>query len=349
MEQINGSKDAIVHDFQKGYLTLPFNQDQFQTFIKGLLGTPQTITKRIRGNFDIHLNDLQNLHTLIDQRITQQNSGKLIQLKTQVYYSDESSVILSSYDELVTYNEVKPIISEAVRMTWVYLIQFADKTVPEKQEIEILIISTPQRNVVEDDDLPMFFPSSGQIKMNIKHTARSWGSDIESLITNQINSILIKPNKYKEFIRKNSSNIGLITGILFFLSSILTIIFTTRLFIQSEINTTKKIIKNASNLDVKVDAILNYLAYNNQNSFSQISQLYLVICFIIAIFLGIWVSNLANNRTKSYLVLTREAKKNMEISMKKSKNKFILFFVSIGVSVITKIIAAFIFNWCGLK
>lgn len=95
-----------VKDFQKGYLTLPFNEEQFQSFIR-LLGTPQTITKRIKGNFEIHLKDLQNFHDLINQRITQQNNGKLIQLKTQVYYSDGSSVILSSYEELVTYNEVK--------------------------------------------------------------------------------------------------------------------------------------------------------------------------------------------------------------------------------------------------
>ena len=101
-----------VQDFQKGYLTLPFNEEQFKDFIKGLLGTPQTITKRIKGNFEVHLKDLQNFHDLINQRVTQQNNGKLVQLKTQIYYSDESSVLLSSYEELVTYNEVKPVISE---------------------------------------------------------------------------------------------------------------------------------------------------------------------------------------------------------------------------------------------
>lgn len=349
MEQIDTSGIEVVHDFQKGYLTLPFNQDQFQTFIKGLLGTPQTITKRIRGNFDIHLSDLQNLHTLINQRVTQQNNGELIQLKTQVYYSDESSVLLSSYEELVTYNEVKPVISEAVRMTWTYLIQFADKTVPEKQEIEIMILATPQRNIIEDDDIPIIYPSFGQIKMTIKHTARSWGSDIEALLTNQINSILIKPNKFKDYIRRKHVNIGVATGILFFLSSIVTIVITTQIFNNNEINLTKTIIKNAKNLDAKSDAILNYLANNNQELFSQISQLYLAFSFFIALFIGIWVAGLANNKVKSFLVLTREAKTNMEQSLKKSKNKFILFFVSIGLSVFTKVIAALIFNWCGLK
>lgn len=69
-----GNKDLPeIHDTQKGYLALPFDQDQFQEFVKGLLGKPQTITKRIRGNFEISLKDLQNFHDLIEQRISQQN------------------------------------------------------------------------------------------------------------------------------------------------------------------------------------------------------------------------------------------------------------------------------------
>lgn len=111
-----------IIDNQKGYLALPFNEEQFKDFIQGLLGTPQTITKKIKGNFVIYLKDLQNFHELITQRVIQQNHGKLLQLKTKIYYSDESDVLLGSYEELLSYNEIKPVISLAVRMTWSYLI-----------------------------------------------------------------------------------------------------------------------------------------------------------------------------------------------------------------------------------
>lgn len=347
MKEIN--KPEVIHDFQKGYLTLPFNDEQFKEFIKGLLGTPQTITKRIRGNFEIHLKDLQNFNDLINQRVAQQNNGKLIQLKTQIYYSDESSVILSSYEELITYNEVKPIISEAVRMTWVYLIQFADKTVPEKQEIEIMIISTSQRDIIEYEDIPVVFPTYGQINLSIMHTARSWGSDIESLLTNQINSILIKPNKFKDFLRRKSNTIGLLAGTIFFLACLISIFITTREFNNLEIERANLIIKKAINVDAKINYILSYLASNKQELYSQVSQIFFVVSFILAVFFGTWIASLANNKAKSYLVLTREAKTYMDASIKKSKNKFILFFISIGVSVITKIIASFIFSWCSTK
>lgn len=333
-----------VKDFQKGYLTLPFNEEQFQSFIKGLLGTPQTITKRIKGNFEVHMKDLQNFHDLINQRVTQQNNGKLIQLKTQVYYSDESSVILSSYEELITYNEVKPIISEAVRMTWTYLIQFADKDAPEKQEIELMIVSTPHRNEIEDDDIPVIFPSFGQFRIIIKHTARTWGSDIESLITNQINSIITPCSKTKVFIRRKSGTIGILIGILFLISSLTSIYVSTRTFNINEVEKVSEFLKGTSAVDGKIDFLLTYIAENSQNLFFLKSSLFIVVSVFIAIILGVWVESLADNKTRSYLVLTREAKNSRDRLVKKNKKKVYWFWASIGISIITGVVANYLFK-----
>lgn len=335
----------IVEDVQKGYLALPFNEEQFAIFIRGLLGTPQTITKRIKGNFEIQLKDLQNFHDLLDQRITQQNNGRLIQLKTQIYYSDESSVILSSYEELITYNEVKPVISVAVKMDWAYLIQFADKNVPEKQEIELLIVSTPQSNIIEDDDIPVFYPSFGQFRITIKHTARTWGSDIESLMTNQINSIIIPCSKFKELLRKKSSTIGILIAILFLISSLVGIYLLTRSFNSNEVSKVSGFIKETKDISLKTDFILNYIASNSQNLFFLKSLLYVVISIFLAIILGVWVDSMADNKTKSYLVLTREAKKSRDKLVEKSKKQFFWFWFSIGASIISSVIANYLFKW----
>lgn len=331
-----------VHDFQKGFLSLPFNEEQFTSFIKGLLGTPQTITKRIRGNFEVQLKDLQNFHDLINQRITQQNNGRLIQLKTQIFYTDESSVILSSYEELVTYNEVKPVISEAVKMTWSYLIQFADKNAPEKQEIELLIVSTSQENIFEGD-IPVIYPSLGQFKITIKHTARTFGSDIEGLLTHQINSIIVPCSKFKSFVRKKSETIGILTAILFLISSLSTIYISTRSFNHSEVDKVSKFINDTKEISSKTDYLLNYIAQNQQNLFFLKSLLFVVVSIFIAIVLGIWVESMADNKTRSFLVLTKEAKKARDILVEKSKSQFIWFWLSIGVSILSGIIANYIF------
>jgi hypothetical protein len=345
----NQNEKEETHDFQKGYLTLPFNENQFAAFIRGLLGTPQTITKKINGNFEIHLKDLQNFHELLDQRITQQNNGRLIQLKTQVYYSDESSVLLGSFAELLSYNEVKPIVSDAVRMTWSYLIQFADKDAPEKQEIELMIISTSERNIIEYDGKPILFRSSGQFRLTIMHTARSWGSDIESLLTNQINSIVIPCSKFKSFINRRSSTIGVLTAILFLISSLISIYFITRSFNNTEIEKVTSFIKQAKDINSKTDYIINYIANNAQNLFFLKSLLYVVISIFVSIILGVWVSSMADNDPKSYIVLTREAKKVRDKSVAKSKKQFGWFWFSILISIVSSLIANYIFGWlCGL-
>ena len=332
-------------DIQKGHLIMPFNEEQFKDFVTGLLGTPQTITKRIKGNFEVHLKDLQNFHDLINQRVTQQNGGRLIQLKTQIYYSDESSVLLSSYEELVTYNEVKPVISQAARMTWSYLIQFPDKGVPEKQEIEIMIASTPQGNVIESDGIPVFFPIFGQFMITIKHTARTWGADIEALITNQINSILMPCSKIKDFVRKKSGTISVLAATLFLLSALLSIFFSTHAFNAREIATASNFISQNHDLNSKTDYLLNYIAKNAQNLFFLKSQLFIVSSIFLAIILGFWVENLADNKEISYLVLTREAKKSRDTQVKKSRRKSIWFWISIAVSILTGVASNYLFKW----
>jgi hypothetical protein len=334
-----------VVDNQKGYLTLPFNEDQFKRFVTGLLGTPQTITKRIKGNFELSLKDLQNFHDLINQRITQQNNGHLIQLQTKIYYDDESSVLLSSYGELVTYNEVKPVVSEAVKMTWSYLIQFEDKKVPEKQEIEIMIISTPLRNIIEDGDIPIFrLNFSGEFRISIKHTARSWGSDIEALLTNQINSILIPCEKWKGYVRKKSGTIGILAGLIFLISTIASIYFTTVNFNKHETANVSQFIQGAGGDNVaKIDYLIKYIALNAQNFLFLKGLFFIVISLFVAIVLGVWIENLADNKARSYITLTREAEKARVASIKKGQRKTLFFFISIAINLLLSVVASYLF------
>jgi hypothetical protein len=334
-------------DNQNGYLTLPFNENQFKDFVTGLLGKPQTLTKKVSGNFEIYLKDLQNFHDLINQRITQQNNGHLIQLRTKIYFSDQSSVMLSSYDELLTYNEVKPVESVAAKMNWTYLIQFADKTVPEKQEIELNFITFPfQRIIAEDDDIPVVFYSAGEIGILIQHTARSWAYDMEALLMNQINSIIKEESKIIRIIRRNYSTIGIVSALIFFLISLIGIYINIQSFNESELVNVQEFIKSSNqNIDKKINYILDYVARNEQNFYFIKSLSFIVLSAIIAIFLGVWVASLANIRRYSFVILTRksvETKEKMDI---KRKKKTLWFIFSLIISLISGIISNYLFNW----
>ena len=333
-------------NFQKGYLTFPFDGEQFKEFITGLLGKPQTISKRILGNFEIHLSDLQSFYNLVNQRITQQNNGHLVQFTAKVFFTDHSSVQLNSYDELITYNEVKPIISEAVKLTWTYLIQFSDKNHPEKQVVELLIISATERISIENSDLPIFLlPNKGEFRINIEHTARSWGSDIEALLTNQIESLIKEDNKLKKIIRQHSSKISLSFSILFFLICVIGAFKVTNNFINSQLKSVNSFISSPSSTNDKVDFLAKYIASGvSAQHFFQVS-IFILVSIILSIIFGIWIGETASkNSEPSFVILTRKAKEHRDLILEKLKYKWRWFCVSIIISILTGLLTNLIFK-----
>jgi len=328
-------------NFSKGYLTLPFEGDQFKDFISGLLGKPQSITKSIVGNFEIHMDDLQSLFNLVNQRITQQNMGRLIQFTAKIHFNDKSSVQLGSYEELLTYNEVKPIISNAVELSWDYLIQFSDKTHPEKQSIEVTFSahSRAYRST--------YFSELGEINISIYHTARSWGSDIEAMLTNQVVSLLKPENKIKRFIRVNGSGIGLISGLLFFLITLIGAYQASTNFIATEINKVKSFTNlKAHSADEKLDFLTSYVASGTSSQHYFKVGIFILIMLVVSVIVGIWISaNAEENREPSFILLTRKSLENKNLILKMNEKQWAYFFGSLLISIITGIASNYIFNW----
>ena len=122
-------------------VVLPCGPEEFREFISGLLGKPQTINKGFRGSFEIQKQDIENLHHLIIQRVTQQNEATLIQFTARIIFDDHSSVLLNSLSDFLHYNEVRPISSTDVHLTWSFLVRFLDRDAPEKQDIEISFLT----------------------------------------------------------------------------------------------------------------------------------------------------------------------------------------------------------------
>jgi hypothetical protein len=135
--------------------------------------------------------------------------------------------LLSLYDELNTYTEPRDVIPIAVHLQISYLIRFNDPKSsdglgkPEKQEIEISIVTSGIRRyrAVNFESINIFpFETDGHFEIIIKHTAITWGSDIESTLTRHIKTLLKDESKIKKFIKKHSIGIGLSIGALFFLN-----------------------------------------------------------------------------------------------------------------------------------
>lgn len=167
---------------------LPISRDDFVEFITNLLGRPQEIEQVYKGGFVLRREDVEHIHHLLIQRVGEQNHGSLVQFQAKFYYKKGRSVTIQSIEDFISFNEIKPLQTKRLMLTWVFLITFSGKTTPERQEVEItfregaypsndVIIRTPFDVDVEQDSV---------VFLRIVHTARSWGQDIESLLSDSL-------------------------------------------------------------------------------------------------------------------------------------------------------------------
>lgn len=177
----NSSFNIIIRDEQDGNdIALPVSNEKLGGFISSLLGQPQTIERELYGSFNIDHSWLLHVHSLIDQRIKQQNHASLTSFKAIVFYENNLKRTLGSIESFEHFSETKRIVSQSVRITWTYLINFPNKELPEKQEISIYISAKAPIASKSEDPIRRTISSRnrvGAISYRIDHTERTWGDD----------------------------------------------------------------------------------------------------------------------------------------------------------------------------
>jgi len=354
IEQNNGGTSGHMKKKESFGVILPCAPADFGEFISGLLGKPQTIEKVFGGAYEIGKNDIANVFHLVEQRIHQQNDATLVQFTVKILYEDDSSVLLNNLEDFERYSEVRPLISVGVSLSWSYLIKFKNKNIPEKQEINLSFRSNVAGNhsvIIEDG---LFMARSGRyggfsgVFLRIHHTERTWGVDIESLVSGYVKSLIKNPNKTEEFFSRNSSGIGFSAGSLLFISSIIGVFITTSNFMQSYLlkMTEVSIIKKAGTeaIMAKIDFLLEVISSGAWPRFILSVVSFLVMSLILSIVLGTWVGTSAENRPKSFILLTPEAEKRKVELMGKRKRDWTMFGLSILSSIATGIVGNIIFT-----
>ena len=326
---------------------LPCNPNDFGEFISGLLGKPQTIEKAFRGTFEISKNNIINTYHLIEQRIQQQNDAQLIQFTVKIFYNDDTSVLLNSLFDFEHYNEIRPLESIGVTLSWTYLIKFKNKSVPEKQEINLTFNADTELALEDDDSILRLFRPTG-ITCRINHTERTWGIDIEYLLTGHIKSLTKMPTKPEQFIYKNSGMIGLLAGLSFLISMMIGAWNTYSIYRDKyleNINTMANNIKDPMDfLTFKMNNLLDFVVGGSESELSYIFSTVLLISFIISIILGTIISIKANNRPKSFVLLSQLAEDEKKKTEIKRKRNWMYFVLSILIGIITSIIGSILFK-----
>lgn len=339
----NGNENERI-DHTKGYLALPFDEEQFKEFLIGLLGKPQTIERIINGSFDVQLSDIQNFHHLIEQRINQQNVGRLLQFRVKIMFNDQSSVELNSFEELETYNEIRPIVSQGVALSWDYLVLFQDKQVPEKQTINIRIATEPGYMTSRSSYVRILQgDSSGYFNIEIHHTARTWAADMESMLINHINSLIKKPNKFRQFVRAKEGYISTAAGVLFFLLAISGSLWATKVFIDNQITTIGQLIRSQNEITSKIDLLSEHIISGTIAQHYFIVLLFLIFSLFLSIVFAIIVSSSIVSPDYSFILLTRKSIENKDKVLADKEKQWRRFILSFVLGIITSIFADFIF------
>ena len=147
----NDSINIIINENAgKSSVSLPVDREQLGKFIASLLGQQQSIEREAYGTFSIDHAWLLHIHSLIDQRIHQQNHGSLTAFTATIYYYNDLKRELSSIEAFEHFAETKQVTSRGVKLVWTYLISFPGKEIPERQQISLFATaeapatSTPQ-------------------------------------------------------------------------------------------------------------------------------------------------------------------------------------------------------------
>jgi hypothetical protein len=331
-------------------IALPCSQEDFGNFIGSLLGKPQTISKAYRGAFELKREDIHNSYQLVIQRVRQQNKATLIQFTVKLVYDDNSTVLLNSFDDFSTYNEVRPLVVVQAHLSWSFIVAFQDRNHPEKQEIDLSFITTAPGGlaIFETDDSPVVpiakLISGGIISFRIRHTARTWGADIESLLAGHIKHIILPQPKVRDFTQRHSGKIALSLALLFFAGTVGVCTASANHISAEQIQALGVLLHNPNALDQKLNKLLEFVASGFWGKYFFSVFVFTIFSFVAAIVLGIWAESSADTRRPSYILLTKKSEQHKAESDRKYHFKWWSFLGSITVSIVTGIVSNILFT-----
>lgn len=331
-------------------IALPCEPENFSSFIGSLLGKPQTISGFERGAFELRRDDVINSYHLVTQRVMQQNEATLIQFIVTLAFDDDGSVVLNSLDDFINYTEVRPVVVTQAHLSWSFLVKFRDRGHPEKQEIDLSFLARIGSLSFRDlDDMPFGSTLNGRILFRIRHTARTWGADIENLLIGHAKHLILPQPPAREFTQKHSGKIGAIVGLLFFINTIAVCFRSATAIANEQLASVASLLQQSGAMDLKFNRLLKLSADGFWGKYFFSVLIFVIFSLVISIVIGFWASETADTHRPSYILLTKKSEQNKVEKDGRYKFRWLSFLTSIGTSVITGIVANIIFTkyWAG--
>lgn len=341
MNSINKSRS----DSGEYAIMIPCPQEDFAAFVSGLLGKAQSIDRYFLSPFDIDRRGIENIFRLVDQRVCQQNEASLVQFTVRVIYDDDSSVLLDSFDAFVHYSEIRPLTSSGVHLSWVYLIKFRDRTVPERQQINLTFTSGLMSGRIGADGFvqsvdDVVFATKSSIRLRIDHTARTWGVDIESLLVNHICTFFRKQNPIRSWMNGNSGKVAILAAVLFFTITTFLGYHRANQYLADQLAIVQEFLQSAggaTSLEKKIDFMIRQGASGGWQRFATVFSTFGIAAAALSIVFGALAGWLASKKPNSFVVLTHGAQTQKAESLRSER----LLWLSFIGAIVTEFVVGF--------
>lgn len=323
-----------------GTVILPCSTKDFGKFISGLLGKPQTISNVVRGPFEISQNDVLGVHSLLNQRISQQNDAVLTQFTAKIIFDDESSVLLNSIEDFGIYNEIRPVASLALHLSWTFLVKFQGREHPEKQQIDISFLAGPVPPIIDNDTPIIIFGASdtGHISYRISHTARTWGADIDALLAAHLKGIADEIPKYRTWLAEHDGKLAIFIFCILLFAGIIGTFYVSTSFVSEQREKIFELMNSANNETItseQLNFLIETVATGTWERFLFISADFLLLTVVVSALIAVWIGSTADNLPPSFIILTNESSKRKNRILSRRKKKWVSFSCGIFFGLIT--------------
>ncbi len=337
---------------------IPCAQEDFASFISGLLGKPQTIERIHVAAFEVNRPGIENMFHLVVQRLRQQNEATLIQFTVRINYDDDSSVLLNTIEDFRQYIEVRPLVSVGAHLSWTYLVRFQDRSVPEKQQIDVTFSAgTRDASGIEIsmfDPMPWF--GRGYVTTQVKHTARTWGVDIDSLLEGHIRTLARPVGSVRKWISRHSGKFGVFSGLIFMTATVGAAYYSANQFLSQQLERVHSFLQvggSVPSISDKLDFLLRLAAEGSWPRFVFMIVSFALFALIMSVAFGILVDSTADNKPRSFIVLTDKSEARKQALLRKEQRKWLSFISSLIIGIAVGVASNVVFSlslakWLGL-
>ena len=190
--------------------------------------------------------------------------------------------------------------------------------------------------------------STGLISFRIEHTARTWGADMEALLTNHIRNLLKPVANWKKLLWKNSGWISLFFGATFLLTALVGCYLTAQRFAANQISLVSQAINstNASSVEgitARVEALSRLVASGVWEQFTIAMIVFLTGSAILAVVFGVLIEATLTRVEPSFILFTKEAQKDKAAFLERQRHSWYKFVLTIAIDILVSVASNYIF------